>query len=614
MSSVSPDQLAYPPLTVLDGADLRRWVFRAEAALKRRRRSIDALNVFPVPDGDTGTNLYLTLHAALEGLLDGYLIGVPAGVADATEALTHHLLLSARGNSGVILSQLFRGMADAVVAESAGDSAVLIDGPLMARMMRSAADTARRAVSEPTEGTILTVADAAADEAEAAADAGGSLAAVTDAALRAAETALARTPTQLAPLARAGVVDAGGAGLVVLIEALHEVVTGRRGEAPAEGPAYWWVGERPAAEDPPLPGATGSGDYEVMYLLEGCSDAGAATLRDQLQELGDSVLVAGDPRLRTVHVHLDDAGAAIEHALGHGRVSAIRISWLGGSGLAGAGTGLGSGVTSNVCASEAGASGPGATHAGATHIGASEPGASTAGVVPDADLVSGTAAGPGSRLGAVACAPGPGVAASFAQAGARVVSSHSGRRATPGQILEAITATVSPSVVVFPNDGDTLLAAQSAARLAVADGVDVHLVQTISPIQGMAALAVFDPIRSVVDNLRGMTEAATVVRCGRVAVATRAAATDAGPCRPGDVLGFVGDAVVTIGDEPVTVTLQLLEHLGVADAELVTLVSGTDSPGLAELVAELIAQRWPAVEVTTVDGGQPVDSLLVGVE
>lgn len=597
MSPVPSDRAASLPLSTLDAADLRRWAFRAESNLKVHRQLIDALNVFPVPDGDTGTNLFMTLHSALGGLVGTYLRQSPdVSVVPGAQALAQHMLLSARGNSGVILSQLLRGLADALAAEPPSDG--IIDGPLAARMLRGGAQCARRAVSEPVDGTILTVADAAAEGGERAAARGGSLAQVTGEALEAAVRALANTPGQLPPLARAGVVDAGGAGLVVLLGALHEVVTGvAPGRNGYVDPTRWWVGGVPKPLRGGEPHQSGSGAYEVMYLLEACSDDDADRLRDRLGRLGESVMVVGDRRLRTVHVHLDDAGAAVEAGLGIGRLSAIRITWLAGDSTAAQPTGRsGCRVDTPV-----------------------EPADTSHGTLAEDLVVDSTDDLPeeavaAARVGAVACAPGPGLIAGFRDAGAQVVENRPGHRATTGLILAAVTATGSSEVVVLPNDSDALLAAQAAAQLACAQGLAVHVIPTVSPIQGMVALAVLDPAGALPDNLARMTEAAALVRCGRVAFATRPAHTDVGVCRAGDVLGLIGESVVVLDVEPVEVAMRLLDRLDVADAELVTLVSGQDHPQLGDRVAARISRRWPTAEVTTLIGGQPVDGLLVGVE
>lgn len=617
------------PLTVLSSGDLRRWAFRAEAALKDCRRRLDALNVFPVPDGDTGTNLFMTVHAALESLVRGYLTVAPAGgVVAGTQALAQHMLFCAQGNSGVILSQLLRGLADALEApvqtpaDGAGPAAgvdPVVNGALAAKMLHGAACAARRAVSEPVEGTILTVADAAADAARAAAGAGADLAGVVDAAFRGADEALARTPEQLPLLARAGVVDAGGAGLVVILRALHEVVMGRAADVDGDAGGradrtQWWLEGAATPVGEREPAVVDGGAYEVMYLLEGCLDDDAERLRARLLRLGDSVMVVGDQRLRTVHVHVDDAGAAVEAAVGLARMSGVRVSWLGGAAPPPDAGACECPVTGSGGRAASGHPTPGRA-ASEGPAGASTPKRSG----PLGPQVPGMPARPAPgttarTTGAVACAAGHGLAAAFGRAGAHCVDSRPGHRATTGDILEAVIATGCPDVVVQPNDEDARLAAQAAARLASDRGVRVHVLATSSPIEGLAAMAVLDPADDLAGNAARMSDAAGTVRCGRLAVATRTAVTEQGPCRAGDVLGFVGDTVVALGTDPVELALRLVERLAWDDAELVTLVAGRQDPDLLKRVAARLAQDRPDLEVTCLLGGQPVDVLLVGVE
>ncbi len=303
-----------------DGALLRSWAHRGLAALGEARAEIDALNVFPVPDGDTGTNLYLTQEAAcaaMEQALDGR--PDPDAARDAAavgEAFAQGALLGARGNSGIILSQLVRGFVDGLTsATAAGRPAAVAVADALGCAARSAYD----AVATPVEGTVLTVAREAAEQAaRTAAAAPEDLVAVVSAAARAAREALERTPQQLAALARAGVVDSGGRGLVVLYDALEEVVTGVV-HPPSPRPLPEPV--RSAAPE------QSGGAYEVMYLLD--APAGpVSALRDALAALGDSVVVVGADRLWNVHVHTDDVGAAIEAGIEAGRPYRIRVTAL----------------------------------------------------------------------------------------------------------------------------------------------------------------------------------------------------------------------------------------------------------------------------------------------
>jgi DAK2 domain fusion protein YloV len=293
----------------MTGATLRAWLLEARDSLDRSKDLIDSLNVFPVPDGDTGTNLLLTLEAAcaeVEGCLD-------AGVAPVAEAAARGALLEARGNSGVIVSQILRGV-DRALGE-----ATSIDGGAIARALRLGANQAYRAVARPVEGTILTVIRAAANAAEHAVKSGpAEVSQVLDAARGAAMEALERTPQMLEVLRRAGVVDAGGQGLVVILDAWARVASGEGGDP--------LVVEGASIDVRPVSVATE--DFEVMFLLDAERDS-ADQLREELDRLGTSVVVVGDADLWNVHVHTEDPGAAVEAGLRVGRPHRIRITHLG---------------------------------------------------------------------------------------------------------------------------------------------------------------------------------------------------------------------------------------------------------------------------------------------
>ena len=565
---------------VLTAADARHWALLTRAALAARRTEIDALNVFPVPDGDTGTNLYLTFDAAIDEVVAAHeadgILG-EATLVQECRSLRRAILLSARGNSGVIVSQLVGGLCDTVIERDAE----VVDALLLADAFARGAAAARACVAHPQDGTILTVADAGAAAAVEAAEAGGSLADVCEAAVDAAQQALARTPDQLEALANAGVVDAGGAGCVLMLESFHRVVTGHWSPSDegllSAGPALQRRDEwhqapdavSPQREAPghlpghdPLDAAgerLGSGPaYEVMYLLAEATPEAVDTLRTTLDGLGDSLLVVGGPELWNVHVHVDDPGAAVEAGVAAGRPERIRI-----------------------------------THFAAQVASREEP-------VP---------------LGVVACAAGPGIARVLEDAGAIAVPSGPGHRASAGQLLDAVHATGSRAVVLLPGDRDTLMAAEVAAQAASGEGVDVHVVPARTTVQALAALAVLDPARSVHANVVSMTGAAVSTRHGAVSVATKQALTWAGVCKPGDVLGVVDGDVAFLDTEIEGAAREVLSRLLSAGGELVTLVLGADAePGLGQRVKGALERDRPEVEVVVIDGGQPVYPLLVGVE
>lgn len=534
-------------LEELDRAAVLRWVGVCLDLLTAHRDELDRLNVFPVPDADTGTNLVVTLSSAGSQAQHG---GSPAAVLDQ---LARAAMLGARGNSGLVLSQLVRGLAEAAAPAAGG-------GPLAATWLRDglrrAAELATAAFATPVDGTALTVLDAAA----AAADDAGSdkLAVVADAAVAGAAAALADTPRRLAVLARAGVVDAGGRGMLLVLDALAAVVTGRP-PSPAPTPRV----ARPAdllraARNTDCVGAVRY-DYEVMYLLDASSEARVATLRAELATLGDSVAVVGDGHTWKVHVHCTDVGAAIEAGIEAGRPYRITVIRF-----------------------------------------ADQPAAPPP-----------PAGGAVASRAVVAVAPGAGMAELFGAEGVSVVVPPAG----PDQVLAAITATGAAHVVVLPNAADGITDAARAANHAREAGHDVVVVPTVSPVQGLAALAVHDPARRAGDDVVAMTEAAAATRCGELRVATEEALTWAGRCRPGDVLGVVDGEVVLIGATLAGAACDLVRLMLSAGGELVTVLLGADAPApLADTLAELLRRERPEVEFAVYHGGQAGSPLLVGVE
>ncbi|NAS24714.1 DAK2 domain-containing protein [Herbidospora sp. NEAU-GS84] len=515
-------------LDVLDPPAVREWARRSAQALGAARAQIDALNVYPVPDGDTGTNLHLTLLAAADAL-----DALPdTADHDATwRALAHGALLGARGNSGVIVSQALRGLAE-VLRTAEGRAADLRTG------LVRAAELATAAVSRPVEGTVLSV---LATAASAVRDLPGDLAAIAAKAAEEARKALARTTVQLDVLARNGVVDAGAAGLVIILETLVDVVTGVHGRHEVPAPTRPVLRE----DDEDVHG------YEVMYLLEAPS---VDRLREQLDALGDSLVIVGGDGLWNVHVHVADAGAAIEAGLAAGRPYRIRITYLGGR----------------------------------PHVG-------------------------GGR-GVVAVAAGDGLAALFRESGAVVVTREPGSSPPLAAVLAAIREAGS-EVAVLPNDAAVRSVAAAAAEIAREEGTVVGVLPTLASVQGLAALAVHDPARRFDDDVLAMAEAAAHTRHGHVWVANREAMTSAGVCRPGDVLGVVDGDVALIGADLREVTEDVVRRLVSASSELVTLVTGGETgEGLAKAVQDLLAVERPDVEVVVHAGGQGGYPLLIGVE
>ena len=533
-------------LQVLDGAAVRHWCAAALEGLTAARVEIDDLNVYPVPDGDTGTNLQLTMQSVAAALHTA-----PHDLAATTKAMAHGALMGARGNSGVILSQLLRGVAEVLGEQEKADA------ECVQRALVRAAELAYAAVATPVEGTILTVAREAAS---AAAEIGpSSLASVVRAGCAGATSALARTQDMLPQLKAAGVVDAGGRGLCVVLDALEQVVTGvvKASTAPVLLVPRDRSGLAAARE-------AGSDEfaYEVQYLLRDAPDEAVETLKESLAALGDSLVVVGGDGLHNVHVHVNDVGAAVEAGVEAGRPFRITVTRF-------------------------------------------------------ADQVAEAPPAPSELTGrsVVAVSPGPGLADLFAEAGAVVVDGGPTSNPSTADLLDAVRRAGAAEVVLLPNDGNTVGVAAAAAEAARNEGCSVAVVPTRSVVQGLAALAVADPTRPFADDVASMAEAAGSTRWAEVTTAVRESMTMAGVCRPGDVLGLIEGDVVLIGDDVETAARQLVDRMLTGGGELVTVVTGDEAgAGLGERLEGYVEKQHPTVEIVVYDGGQPHYPVLLGVE
>ncbi|MGW0188222.1 DAK2 domain-containing protein [Streptomyces sp. NPDC003362] len=558
------------PQTFFDALAVRTWCGLALQALGRAREEIDAINVYPVADGDTGTNLYLTVEsaaAAVDAVFAGHEVGSRRperpSLAQAVRAMAHGALIGARGNSGTILAQLLRGMAQVLAADDVPHT----DGPGLRLALRRAADSARQAVAHPVEGTVLTVASAAAD---AAGEAEGDCGAVARAAHEGALAALAATPGQLAVLERAGVVDAGGRGLVAVLGALVETLTG---EAPRGVPTSLSAGhargEGDAAEPHLCPDAAaapedGGPAFEVIYLLEADDDA-VARLRRQLDALGDSLVVVGGDGLWNVHVHVDDAGAAVEAGVEAGRPYRIRITHFG---------------------------------AGDVHTARGER--------PPVERV---------QRAVVAVVPGEGLAGLYADAGATTVLARPGEPPASGELLHAVRRAHAREVVLLPNDAELRHTAAAAAEQARTEGIRVALIPTRSAVQGIAALAVHEPERRFDEDVVAMTSAAGATRYAEVAVAEEQSWTMAGICQAGDVLGLIDGDVAVIGSDVTATAETVLDRMLAAGGELVTVVLGDEVPrSVADRLEARVREAYLAVDTVVYRGGRQGSLVLIGVE
>lgn len=541
------------PERQLDGAALRDWAHTAVGDLIRHTDEINRLNVFPVADADTGTNMLFTMRSALA---EANTVAGAGDVARVAAALSVGAIHGARGNSGVILSQILRGIAD--VTAEIGDVHHIDVGALAAALNHGVDLVVASLGGQEVPGTIVSVLRAAAGA--VARHAGGALPDALVDAGEAAVIALDKTPEQLDVLADAGVVDSGGRGLLVLLDALTSTITG---SAPARGvyePA-------PPAVVPEVAAAAPGPQFEVMYLLHGCDDTAADDLRERLGQIGESVAIAASSTTGgySVHVHTDDAGAAIEAGLVCGHPSRIQIS----------------------------------------------------------ALLSGTGPAPGSwarERAVLAVVDGDGAAELFGGEGAYAVrpdpdAPHPTTAVTAQQLLRAVVETGAAQVMVLPNGYVAAEELVAGCTAGIGWGIEVVPVPTGSMVQGLAALAVHEPGRPVVDDGYTMARAAGAVRHGSVRIASEEALTFAGACRPGDGLGIAGDEVLIVAHDVGGAAIGLMDLLLAAGGDLVTVLIGADVPTSVGAVLEThVHDRHPGVELATYRTGHRGDALLIGVE
>ena len=547
---------------------LRHTVITFRDAMKAHAAGINKLNVYPVPDGDTGTNMARTLDAVVAELE-----GADPGLETTCNAISHGSLMGARGNSGVILSQILRGLAGTLKEATEGTALKV------AEALKAASAAAYDAVLKPIEGTILTVVRESADAAHITAKEGGSLVAVLRSARAAGKSALDRTPEMLAVLKDAGVVDAGGAGFMLLLDAALHVVDGVPMPEPDES-------DGPSAEQLEAVALRHRSDggvdvselrYEVMYFLH-LEDGKIQNFKQDWGEIGDSIVVVGGDGIWNCHVHTNDIGAAIEVAIDlGGRPKQIRV------------TDLFEEVAEEHAQREAALSGG--------HV-ASRAGA---GLPPVTCAI-------------VAVSSGDGLSELFGQLGVQgVVTGGQTLNPSTAELLAAVEAVNAQQVVVLPNNKNIIPVADQLDGLTTKT---VVVVPTTSMAAALAALVLYDPEADAAANGEEMAEAIASVATGEVTQAVRSTNTDAGPVNDGDWIGIVrGDGIVAISGTLDGATVALLEHLVGPTAEIITVIEGIDASGRhTDVIQAWLDEHRPGVQVEVHRGGQPLYPYLFGVE
>jgi DAK2 domain fusion protein YloV len=531
------------------GQGLKHLLEAGLAWLDHNHQSVNALNVFPVPDGDTGTNMLLTMRSAYDEVADEDL----DHVGRVAQRIAHGALMGARGNSGVILSQIWRGFARKL------EELPSFDAHQFAIAMREASETAYKGVVKPVEGTILTVIRQAAEMAEIVAQTDEDLGVVFAQVVNRCHQAVAETPRLLKVLADAGVVDAGGQGLTLILEGMVRHI---RGEAIG-------VVVEPAVEAPALTPPPHTGDeeynYDVQFIIKG-QDLDVEAIRDAIDAMGDSTLVVGDSSMIKVHVHADNPGLPISYGATRGSLMDV--------------------VVENMQAQ---------------YEQFAQAAVKTNGVpllaLQKHDLAPG-------QIAAVAVAPGPGIADVFESLGvSRVVAGGQTMNPSTEEILAAIQSLGTDKVIVLPNNKNIIMAAKSACEMS---SKQCRVIRTRNVPQGVNALLSLDPDGNLDEVASAMDAASETVATGEITTATRDVTLGGVRVKEGHILGLRNGEICSAGPDMEVVIRETLDKMDVASRELLTFYYGAEvrSQEAQEMAAK--AQEWyPEVEIEVVDGGQP---------
>ena len=548
----------------LDGEDLKAMVHAALLWLRQHQEAINTLNVFPVPDGDTGTNMTLTMDSAWKEIADEQ----EDHIGQMANKLAHGALMGARGNSGVILSQIWRGFARGL------DDKLQMNVDDLARAMRAAADTAYKGVVKPVEGTILTVVREAAEEVEEVAEETGDVSEAFDRMLQRAKAAEARTPALLPVLREAGVVDSGGQGLVVILEGmwrqlnglslsesdrLERVVDLEATPAHPHGP-----GELHFDSDYP---------YDVQFVIIG-QQMDVEEIRANIEAMGDCPLVVGDPEAIKVHVHVPDPGVPISYGAKCGSLRDVVVEDM---------------------------------QAQYQEFISGRDQHPVMGPSADSQQVS-------KNIGVVVVAAGEGLSEVFRSLGASVVV-EGGQTMNPStaEILDAVAKVAADKVLVLPNNKNILMAAEQAAE--VSEDKEVAVVPTRSSPQGVSALLALDQQATLDGNVSAMLEMAKQVTTCEVTRAIRDVEINNVEVSAGDIIGLMDDELVVGTTSLREALLWLLAEADLEMRELVTLYYGEGvSEEEAVEISEELAEAYPDLEFEIVPGGQPHYPFIMSIE
>ncbi len=565
-----------------DGQTLRHLTHAGLVWLERHREEVNALNVFPVPDGDTGTNMLLTMRSAyrrIEPLSDEHHVGKIA------QEIAQGALMGARGNSGVILSQVWRG-----IARSLKDKAVF-NAPELATALKEATDTAYKGVMRPVEGTILTVIREGAGEAAEVAARSHDLLFMLERVLERCRQTLLRTPDLLPVLKQAGVVDSGGQGLVYLLEGMWRWLNGELEDSAETSPAI----PAPPVLTPAAPELSAQAlaqpagghleyPYDVQFILVG-RNLNVLDVRRQIDAMGDSTVVVGDEQIIKVHVHVQDPGQPISYAIGLGHITDV--------------------VVENMQMQMEAIIDHGPTLPPSKRL---TPEPSEDDLIPPPAIMLRP-----QQIGVVAVASGPGLARIFRSLGvAEIVMGGQTNNPSTEEIVNAIHNVPTENVIVLPNNKNIILAAESARDLS---SKDVIVIATRTIPQGISVMLAYDPDGDLDAVAAAMTAAAAEVASAEITRATRSVTLNGVNVAEGQLIGLTNSGVCASGHDIREVVAATLAHIGLADREIVTLYYGQDvTLREAEALVAHVSELYPDLEVELHSGGQPHYYYLVGVE
>ncbi|MFQ5611135.1 MAG: DAK2 domain-containing protein [Anaerolineae bacterium] len=535
------------PLVAIDGQVLKTMLRGGQAWLENHVEVVNNLNVFPVPDGDTGTNMLLTMHSTMQAIAhspERHLGRVAAAAAQGA-------LMGARGNSGVILSQILRGLAASLEQTATGNVADF------ARALQRGSDTAYESLVKPVEGTILTVIRAAAAAAGEASRKTNDFIAFLEITLKAAQDAERTTPTLLPVLKEAGVVDAGGQGLVYILEGGWRSLTG-------DGTAGGEAALAPAAVPAPPPVDAEGYGYDVQFLIHG-RELDVATIRAKIDAMGDSTLVVGDEHLVKVHVHVPDPGLPISFGASLGVISDV--------------------VVENMDAQH------------------EEFAQKRSGLQTQARPITPAPTEELTDIAVVAVATGGGFRRIFESLGiSAIVSGGQTMNPSTQEFLEVVENLAADQVLILPNNSNIILAAQQTAQLS---RKEIHVVPTRTIPQGISALLAFNFQGDAATNAGRMLAAAQDIQTVEVTQAVRKTRLNGIDVNEGDVIGLLNNRLISAGADAETVVMDVLAQVGADGYEIATIYFGKDaSPDEAEALARHINTTYPDLEIEVLDGGQ----------